>query len=355
MAGPDCCVCLEPLASEENTALPCTHNFHSSCLRTWLRTVPVCPLCRLPVTRDGSAPAPPGSDGDGNPLSLLWQFIAESTLSVLAHRLRHVRVNTSENDPLAVAFSNQDFLMNLSQVIIENLLLASVQNDFLPRQFEARVALRPSPGASTNAEGSANEGGASDEGGAANEGGSAGEGGEPNEGRYYLSFWEVFEETGRVVLVERFGLATRVTSTSEGLQRPPPSAPAMDVPNEGARAREDPIPLLNQRSEDTTPIVTEPETVGSPQSADSQAPPPSTARASVDQSEGSSSASATRRFASKILPRRGRHRPSQERAPDRESANEAVPGSRGFRDFRRWLRDTLPKRSGASRSENTDV
>jgi hypothetical protein len=43
-----CAICLDPLSSAECTKLPCSHNFHSSCIAE-LREFGVtqaCPLCR---------------------------------------------------------------------------------------------------------------------------------------------------------------------------------------------------------------------------------------------------------------------------------------------------------------------
>ncbi|KAK7333793.1 hypothetical protein VNO80_30573 [Phaseolus coccineus] len=51
MEGSDnCCICLEDLNINcECYTMPCHHEFHLHCILTWLKTSPVCPLCRYPL------------------------------------------------------------------------------------------------------------------------------------------------------------------------------------------------------------------------------------------------------------------------------------------------------------------
>jgi len=43
-----CCICIEQLKDREETILlPCTHKFHASCISTWLKRTPLCPLCKV--------------------------------------------------------------------------------------------------------------------------------------------------------------------------------------------------------------------------------------------------------------------------------------------------------------------
>ncbi|CAL4891236.1 unnamed protein product [Urochloa decumbens] len=55
--SPDCAVCLSPFeAGDWLRLLPaCRHAFHAVCIDAWLRTSPVCPICRAAV----SSPLPP--------------------------------------------------------------------------------------------------------------------------------------------------------------------------------------------------------------------------------------------------------------------------------------------------------
>lgn len=49
--GPQCSVCLGPMAHQANRTLPCGHVFHSRCVDRWKRscpTDPTCPMCREP-------------------------------------------------------------------------------------------------------------------------------------------------------------------------------------------------------------------------------------------------------------------------------------------------------------------
>jgi Ring finger domain len=46
-AGEQCPVCLGLLAEEFVSVCPCSHMFHSSCLRSWLAKKETCPICRV--------------------------------------------------------------------------------------------------------------------------------------------------------------------------------------------------------------------------------------------------------------------------------------------------------------------
>ncbi|WOK98938.1 E3 ubiquitin-protein ligase [Canna indica] len=61
-SSPDCAVCLSPFyPHDELRLLPaCCHAFHSSCVDTWLRSTPSCPLCRTSIGLPTQAlPLPP--------------------------------------------------------------------------------------------------------------------------------------------------------------------------------------------------------------------------------------------------------------------------------------------------------
>ncbi|XP_058193388.1 E3 ubiquitin-protein ligase SDIR1-like [Rhododendron vialii] len=46
--GESCRVCLEEFVKGEKvTCMPCRHVFHEGCIKTWLRTSHVCPICRF--------------------------------------------------------------------------------------------------------------------------------------------------------------------------------------------------------------------------------------------------------------------------------------------------------------------
>ncbi len=49
-----CVVCLETMgAGEQAAVLPCTHTFHSDCVKTWLSVCGTCPVCRYAVEDGG--------------------------------------------------------------------------------------------------------------------------------------------------------------------------------------------------------------------------------------------------------------------------------------------------------------
>nr|CAB3462514.1 unnamed protein product [Digitaria exilis] len=69
--SPDCAVCLSPFdADAELRLLPaCRHAFHAACVDEWLRTNPVCPICRNPV----SFPLPPLPSAPAVPTAAVGQ------------------------------------------------------------------------------------------------------------------------------------------------------------------------------------------------------------------------------------------------------------------------------------------
>ncbi|OEL34722.1 hypothetical protein BAE44_0004270 [Dichanthelium oligosanthes] len=66
--SPDCAVCLSPFEPDAALRLlpACRHAFHAACIDAWLRTNPVCPICRSAV----SFPLPPlpAADAGQDPL-----------------------------------------------------------------------------------------------------------------------------------------------------------------------------------------------------------------------------------------------------------------------------------------------
>ena len=45
-----CSICMENYAKNEEIAtLPCIHMFHKNCIKTWLETRNICPICRLVI------------------------------------------------------------------------------------------------------------------------------------------------------------------------------------------------------------------------------------------------------------------------------------------------------------------
>lgn len=50
----ECPICCSELSGEQTLQLPCSHVFHSECVRVWLNMQHTCPVCR--VALDGSAP-----------------------------------------------------------------------------------------------------------------------------------------------------------------------------------------------------------------------------------------------------------------------------------------------------------
>nr|CAB3466383.1 unnamed protein product [Digitaria exilis] len=80
--SPDCAVCLSPFDPDvELRLLPaCRHAFHAACVDGWLRTNPVCPICRNPVSFPlpplPSAPAVPAAAAGQEPLG--WRASGRS-------------------------------------------------------------------------------------------------------------------------------------------------------------------------------------------------------------------------------------------------------------------------------------
>jgi hypothetical protein len=56
-----CAVCMEDYKEQEALlVLPCNHQFHRKCVRTWLQISKTCPTCRTSIA-GGVADAPDGS------------------------------------------------------------------------------------------------------------------------------------------------------------------------------------------------------------------------------------------------------------------------------------------------------
>ena len=47
----ECTICTEEIQKNDNSnyVLPCAHVFHPICIRTWLDTSNICPICKHPV------------------------------------------------------------------------------------------------------------------------------------------------------------------------------------------------------------------------------------------------------------------------------------------------------------------
>ncbi|MBO9481999.1 hypothetical protein J7439_11285 [Salinisphaera sp. G21_0] len=44
-----CGICISEFAGKEVSVTTCAHNYHTSCLETWLQYGGVCPMCRTPL------------------------------------------------------------------------------------------------------------------------------------------------------------------------------------------------------------------------------------------------------------------------------------------------------------------
>ena len=65
---PDCSICFEALERRgDNYCLPCAHLFHLNCIVQWLRSNPICPVCRMRVPEEFLADVLPGAGAAYNP------------------------------------------------------------------------------------------------------------------------------------------------------------------------------------------------------------------------------------------------------------------------------------------------
>ncbi len=49
----NCIICLEDFKNrEEIVTLPCTHIFHTKCIKDWLIEEKSCPICKFEITRE---------------------------------------------------------------------------------------------------------------------------------------------------------------------------------------------------------------------------------------------------------------------------------------------------------------
>lgn len=51
-AGEECVICRDEGAGEGTCEMPCSHVFHSGCVRRWLKSVNTCPTCRFELPTD---------------------------------------------------------------------------------------------------------------------------------------------------------------------------------------------------------------------------------------------------------------------------------------------------------------
>eukprot|EP00929_Paragymnodinium_shiwhaense_P064962 TRINITY_DN32616_c0_g1_i3.p1 TRINITY_DN32616_c0_g1~~TRINITY_DN32616_c0_g1_i3.p1 ORF type:complete len:1241 (+),score=264.55 TRINITY_DN32616_c0_g1_i3:81-3803(+) len=106
----ECSICLEDCSNPNTTAiLPCSHVYHTACIRPCLEASPYCPECRLPVQKtqisslvmELKPPEPTPAPAEAAPavaMSRAWKQHG-SKLNAIAHRLRQIRAE----DPQAKA------------------------------------------------------------------------------------------------------------------------------------------------------------------------------------------------------------------------------------------------------------
>lgn len=82
----ECVVCLGELADEDAVRLlpNCSHAFHVSCIDQWFAAHTSCPLCRLPVLRQKTDPAPRSHDPAEDPINGGGEA-APSSIGLLRH------------------------------------------------------------------------------------------------------------------------------------------------------------------------------------------------------------------------------------------------------------------------------
>ena len=63
---PDCSICFEAVERRgDNYCLPCAHLFHLNCIVQWLRSNPICPVCRMRVPEEFLDDVLPGAVAAG--------------------------------------------------------------------------------------------------------------------------------------------------------------------------------------------------------------------------------------------------------------------------------------------------
>ncbi|KMZ63087.1 putative Ring finger protein [Zostera marina] len=131
-SSPDCAVCLSKFEPQDQLRLlpACRHVFHSTCIDTWIKSTPSCPLCRSSIStvfvptfnsrsgrsesfrveignvsrrREGTA-ALESSFGVGNrsySLGSSFEYVVEEEEieAVVSAVAAHVRINSKDNEP----------------------------------------------------------------------------------------------------------------------------------------------------------------------------------------------------------------------------------------------------------------
>lgn len=52
----ECSICFEDFSSDDKYTLPCQHEYHKECIKKWLKTSSVCPICRIHSVIDEEFP-----------------------------------------------------------------------------------------------------------------------------------------------------------------------------------------------------------------------------------------------------------------------------------------------------------
>ena len=86
-----CSICLEDILFGDHTTL-CQHIFHLSCLTTWLKINPTCPMCRIPCslrTKEHYVVVPARVNSSYNKFDRLFRWhltIGENSISLSSWR-----------------------------------------------------------------------------------------------------------------------------------------------------------------------------------------------------------------------------------------------------------------------------